>query len=115
MAGHAGQAAPTGIRIFFADPHSPWQRGSHKNTNGLLCQYLPKGGSLAGLDQSDLDLVAASLNDWPGKTLEYATSNEGFNSLVARLASGGETPNGGGVCRGSRIRSELFDPASGSN
>ena len=62
MAGHAGLAAQTGMRIFFADPHSPWQRGANENTNGLLRQYLPKGSSLARLDQSDLDLVAASLN-----------------------------------------------------
>ena len=97
MAGHAGLAAQTGMRIFFADPHSPWQRGSNENTNGLLRQYLPKGSSLAGLDQADLDLVAASLNDRPRKTLDYATPNEAFNSLLATLASGGETQTGSGV------------------
>jgi IS30 family transposase len=97
MAGHEGLAAQTGMRIFFADPHSPWQRGSNENTNGLLRQYLPKGSSLAGLDQHDLDIVAASLNDRPRKTLDYATPNEAFNSLLATLAGGSETQNGGGV------------------
>ena len=85
------------MRMFFADPHSPWQRASNENTNGLLRQYLPKGSSLAGLDQDDLDLVAASLNDRPRKTLDYATPNEAFNSLLAKLASGSETQTSDGV------------------
>jgi transposase, IS30 family len=91
MAGHQGLALDTGMRIFFADPHSPWQRGSNENTNGLLRQYLPKGTSFAGLDQDDLDTVAASLNDRPRKTLGYATPNECFSALVAKLASTGAT------------------------
>ena len=93
MAGHEGLAAETSKRIFFADPHSPWQRGANENTNDLLRQYLPMGNSLARLDQSDLDLVAASLNDRPRKTLDYATPNEVFNALLANLAGGSETPN----------------------
>jgi IS30 family transposase len=97
MAGHAGLAAQIGMRVFFADPHSPSQRGSNENANGLLRQYLPRGSSLAGWDQDDLDFVAASLNDRPRKTLDYATPNEAFNSLLAKLANGGETPNSGGV------------------
>ena len=82
------------MRIFFADPHSPWQRGSNENTNGLLRRYLPKGSSLAGLAQDDLDLVAVSLNDRPRKTLDCAAPNEAFNSLLAKLASEGETQSG---------------------
>src|SRR3954468_23853636 len=70
---------------------------ANENTNGLLRQYLPKGSPLAGLDQSELDLVAASLNDRPRKTLDYATPNEAFNSLLAKLVSGGKTPNGSAV------------------
>jgi IS30 family transposase len=91
MAGHQGLALDTGMRIFFADPHSPWQRGSNENTNGLLRQYLPKGTSFAGLHQDDLDTVAASLNDRPRKTLDYATPNECFNALLAKLASTRDT------------------------
>ena len=97
MARHRELAAFTGLRVYFADPHAPWQRGSNENTNGLLRQYLPKGSSMAGLDQSELDLVAASLNDRPRKTLDYATPNEAFNNLLAKLVSGGKTPNGGAV------------------
>lgn len=93
MAGHQGLAAETSMRIFFADPHSPWQRGSNENTNGLLRQYLPKGTSFAGLDQDDLDTVAASLNDRPRKTLDYATPNECFNALLAKLAGTRDTPS----------------------
>lgn len=93
MAGHQGLALDTGMRIFFADPHSPWQRGSNENTNGLLRQYLPKGTSFAGLDQDDLDTVAASLNDRPRKTLDYATPNECFNALLVKLAATRDTPS----------------------
>jgi IS30 family transposase len=87
MAEHESLARQTGMRIFFADPHSPWQRGANENTNGLLRQYFPKGTSLSGFDQDDLDLVANSLNDRPRKTLDFATPNEQFKSLLAAVAS----------------------------
>ena len=95
MANHHSMAQATGMRIFFADPHSPWQRGSNENTNGLLRQYFPKGTSLAAWDQKDLDRVAASLNDRPRKTLGYATPNEQFANLIAALASENEISAGG--------------------
>jgi IS30 family transposase len=95
MANHQSLALNTDMRIFFADPHSPWQRGSNENTNGLLRQYFPKGASLAGLDQDELDAVAAGLNDRPKKTLDYATPNERFADLLANLASMNETSTGG--------------------
>ncbi len=83
MAAHERLATDTGMRIYFADPHAPWQRGSNENTNGLLRQYFPKGASFAALTQTDLDTVAASLNDRPRKTLDCATSNEHFMTLLA--------------------------------
>ncbi len=87
MAAHEHLAQQTGMRIFFADPHSPWQRGSNENTNGLLRQYFPKGTSLSSFDQTALDLVATSLNNRPRKTLGFATPAEQFQDLLANLAS----------------------------
>ena len=95
MANHLSMAQATGMRIFFADPHSPWQRGSNENINGLLRQYFPKGTSLAAWDQEDLDRVAASLNDRPRKTLGYATPNEQIVNLLAALAHENESSAGG--------------------
>lgn len=83
LAQHESLALSTGMRIFFADPHAPWQRGANENTNGLLRQYFPKGTSLSGFSQADLDLVADSLNGRPRKTLDYATPTEHFRRLLA--------------------------------
>lgn len=91
MAQHERLALTTGMRIFFADPHAPWQRGSNENTNGLLRQYFPKGMSLSAVSQDDLDTVAASLNDRPRKTLNFATPGEQFTSLLAKIAAPGNT------------------------
>ena len=65
--------------MFFADPRSPWQRGTNENTNGLLRQYLPKGKSMAGLTEDTLDTIAAKLNSRPRKRL-------GFDTPADRLA-----------------------------
>lgn len=95
MAQHEQLAQSTGMRIFFADPHSPWQRGSNENTNGLLRQYFPKGMSFSALSQDDLDTVAASLNDRPRKTLDFATPGEQFSSLLATMAADRNAPTAG--------------------
>ena len=69
------------IRVFLADPHTPWQRGSHENTNGLLRQYLPKGTDLSGYTQRELNAIAHRLNTRPRKCLAFATPLEVYAQL----------------------------------
>jgi IS30 family transposase len=83
MADHTRFTLATDIKVYFCDPHSPWQRGTNENTNGLLRQYFPKGKDISAYSQAQLNAVARKLDERPRKTLNYDTPAERFSQSVA--------------------------------
>jgi IS30 family transposase len=94
LAQHAQLKIDTGIAVYFADPHSPWQRGTNENTNGLLRQYFPKGTDLSRWSAEDLQAVAATLNSRPRKTLKWKTPAEALDDQLSSLHQAGVASTG---------------------
>jgi IS30 family transposase len=88
MAQHAQLRTGTGLAVYFADPHSPWQRGTNENTNGLLRQYFPKGTDLSRHTPGDLAAAAAALNTRPRKTLRWKTPAETLSDYLDTCQKG---------------------------
>ncbi|MFC9773681.1 MULTISPECIES: IS30 family transposase, partial [unclassified Pseudarthrobacter] len=77
----------TGAQVYFCDPHSPWQRGTNENTNGLLRQYFPKGMDLTTVTREDLDYAADGLNGRLRKTLDWKTPAQALQQILEESAA----------------------------
>lgn len=82
MAEHQALAVDTGMQVYFCHKRSPWERGTNENTNRLLRQYMPKSADLRKLDQTDLNWIAAELNDRPRRTLGYRSPAEVYADFL---------------------------------
>ncbi len=94
MSAHAQFRVETGIPVFFADPQSPWQRGTNENTNGLLRQYFPKGTDLSRWGAEDIEAVAYALNTRPRKSLGWKTPAEAFDEHLLLVQQAGVASTG---------------------
>jgi IS30 family transposase len=89
MAQHARLRIDHDLAVYFCDPHSPWQRGTNENTNGLLRQYFPKGTDLSRHSRTDLAAIASALNSRPRKTLDWRTPAEAPDEHLRSVAQAG--------------------------
>lgn len=94
LSDHVRFTIESGVRVFFADPHSPWQRGTNENTNGLLRQYFPKGTDLSRWSAQEIQSVANTLNARPRKTLGWKTPAEALNDYLKSAQQSGVATTG---------------------
>lgn len=94
LSDHARFTIESGVKVFFADPHRPWQRGTNENTNGLLRQYFPKGTDLSRWSAQEIQAVAHTLNTRPRKTLGWKTPAETLNDYIKSIQQPGVATTG---------------------